>query len=244
MLSILRRQAEVLEKELVEARQLMEVLKRRQAEHDAVVKVKDERIGELEEELSRRRPLNERVLCIACAGTRDEADADDGDAETPKEEPKEEPKVDVEQVLGRLEQLKRRLSCTESRLTSTELEKALLELQLETRTSKIRRELTRELETVRKTAREALTSYAKSKHQAEEAERALGASKDECACGRSHSGAPLRPTTHPLPSLPLTPELGRSLVAAQACDDARRDGRAAWRPQAARRADRVSDAGA
>ena len=210
MLSILRRQAVILEKELVEARQQMEVLKRRQAEHDAVLKAKEERISELEDELSRRRPLNERVLCIACGGTRGEVEGEE-DAEGPTEEPKEEPKVDVDEVLQRLEQLKKKLLSTESRLTSAELEKALLELQLETRTSKIKRELTRELETVRKTAREALTSFAKAKHRADEAEKALGASKDECVCRRPHSAPQHGPVTTAVPrALPL--QLLRSRV--------------------------------
>jgi hypothetical protein len=43
MLTILMKQSQLLEKELFEDRAQMEVLKRRQAEHDAVVKEKDEK---------------------------------------------------------------------------------------------------------------------------------------------------------------------------------------------------------
>ena len=169
MLTILMKQSQLLEKELFEDRAQMEVLKRRQAEHDAVVKEKDEKIAELEEELSKRRPLDQRVLCVACGRVA-------GEVEEKKEaapEPKKEPDIDTAEILAKLELLKKKLMSTETKLTSAELQKAILELQLETKTSKIRRELTRDLENIQARAREALATVAKTKEQAQAAERKL-----------------------------------------------------------------------
>ena len=167
MLTILMKQSQLLEKELFEDRAQMEVLKRRQAEHDAVVKEKDEKIAELEEELSKRRPLNQRVLCVACGRVAGEVE------EEAVPEPKKEPEIDTAEILAKLELLKKKLMSTETKLTSTELQKAILELQLETKTSKIRRDLTRDLENIQARAREALATVAKTKEQAQAAERKL-----------------------------------------------------------------------
>ena len=168
MLTILMKQSQLLEKELFEDRAQMEVLKRRQAEHDAVVKEKDEKIAELEEELSKRRPLDQRVLCVACGRVAGEVEEEEA-----APEPKKEPEIDTAEILAKLELLKKKLMSTETKLTSAELQKAILELQLETRTSKIRRELTRDLENIQARAREALATVAKTKEQAQAAERKL-----------------------------------------------------------------------
>ena len=168
MLTILMKQSQLLEKELFEDRAQMEVLKRRQAEHDAVVKEKDEKIAELEEELSKRRPLDQRVLCVACGRVAGEVEEEEA-----APEPKKEPEIDTAEILAKLELLKKKLMSTETKLTSAELQKAILELQLETKTSKIRRELTRDLENIQARAREALATVAKTKEQAQAAERKL-----------------------------------------------------------------------
>ena len=76
MLSILRKQSQQLEKELLEARQALDALKRQQAEHDAAILQKDEKIAELEEEIRHRRPLDELVLCRACGKPAEEEEED------------------------------------------------------------------------------------------------------------------------------------------------------------------------
>ena len=162
MLSILRRQSETLEKELLECRQQLEQTKRTQSEHATVVASKDAQIAELERELSRRRPLDEVILCRACGSSTDE-----------EEDPQPETPMAVDTVLLRLEELKKALRATESRLSQSELEKAMAELQLITHTSRLRRDLTRELDGVRAAAREAASKAAKSLEVAKATERKI-----------------------------------------------------------------------
>ena len=168
MLSILRRQAELLEKELLEARQSLDVLRRKQAEHDAIVNAKDERIKELESELAKRQPLGESILCIACGKS---AQGEEEDAAEKGSGDVADIVVNKQEVLDKLEALKKKLLCTESKLTSAELEKSILELQLETKTSRIRRELTRELDGARAAGREAAAMAAKDLRAAQNAEQ-------------------------------------------------------------------------
>ena len=145
MLSILRMQSKQLEKELLETRQQLEPLKRAAKEHDAIVTTKDSRIAELEAELAKMRPLDEVVLCRACGRSADD------EPEPPDPEP--EPPLVTADVLSKLEELMKRLSKTESKLTSTELAKELAELQLITKTSKLRRDFNRDLENVKTAAK-------------------------------------------------------------------------------------------
>lgn len=169
MLSILRRQSLTLEKELLESRQALEALRRTQAEHDALIASKNERIAELEKELSGRRPLEEVILCRACGRPADEEIDPVSDT------------IAVDTVLKGLDELKKRLRSTESKLTQSELEKSLAELQLLTHTSKLRRDLTRELEGARAAAREAAAKAAKALQAAKAAERKAA---DELAAGK------------------------------------------------------------
>ena len=74
MLSILRVQSKQLEKELLETRQALEVLKRKEKEFDQVIAERDERIKDLEEELRRSAVAKDdfgRVLCNACGRSAD-----------------------------------------------------------------------------------------------------------------------------------------------------------------------------
>lgn len=190
MLSILRRQSVTLERELIEARQALEPLKRAVAEHEAVVAAKDERIKELENELRKRQPLDEVVLCRACGKAADAAEAADDAAASagpwagsslgqvappPKAVPDA---LSIDTVCKSLDELKKRLRKTESKLTSAELEKSLAELQLLTQTSKLRRDLTRDLETTRTLAKAAAEKAAAELAAARAAERVA---KDEAA---------------------------------------------------------------
>ena len=132
----------------------MDKLKRQQAEHDAIVKEKDERIRQLEEELSQRRPFDEileRSLCRACGKSFEEREEE--------EEKKQSATLERDDVIKGLEDLKKKLRGTESKLTHTELEKSLVELQLITQTSKIRRDLSREVEGVKEAARQAAARH-------------------------------------------------------------------------------------
>ena len=134
MLSILRRQSQLLEKELLDLRQA------KQAAEAALVP-KDEKIKELEEELKNREVARkeEVVLCRACgSGSR-------SDFVEPDPEPPPEPKP-VEAVCSALEELQKKLRAAESQVTMLELEKNLLDLQLITKTSKLRRDLERDLQ--------------------------------------------------------------------------------------------------
>lgn len=190
MLSILRRQAVLLEKELLEDRQKLEVLKRKQEEHDAIVKTKDERIAELEDELSKRRPMYERILCVACGKSAEEEEGE----EEKKEEEKKEPEVNTDAVLKKLEELKRKLMSTETKLTSAELAKSLLELQLETRTSKVKREMTRDLDGAKAAAKAAADKAAKELRAARATERKLSdeLAAQEVAMAELRSGSKRR----------------------------------------------------
>jgi hypothetical protein len=140
MLSILRRQSQNLEKELLETRQALAALKRTQAEHDAVLAARDERIRDLE-------------LLLELRGAKEDEDA--VVAEATPEPAAVVTKVTSSAVLEQLEALKKKLLRTESNLTTTELQKEMAELQLLTQTSKIRRELTRDLDGTRAAAKQA-----------------------------------------------------------------------------------------
>ena len=151
MLAILRTQAKQLEKELLETRQQVEPLKRAAKEHAAVVAELEKKIAELEAELLRRRPLSDLILCRACGRSADE---------DPEPEAPEAPLVTAE-VISALDELRKRLLSMQSKLTRTELAKELAELQLFTQTSKLRRELGRDLEVAQNAARAATAHAAK-----------------------------------------------------------------------------------
>jgi chromosome segregation ATPase len=155
MLSILRQQSRQLEKELLDVRQQLARFKGAQAEHEAALAERDARIATLEEELGRRR----------------------GDEREEEEEEEEEPappaQLVTEDVLSKLNELQRQLRAAESRLTTAELEKSLAELQLLTHTSRLRRDLERELDGVRAAAKQAAAKAATELSVARSTERML-----------------------------------------------------------------------
>jgi hypothetical protein len=150
MLSILRVQAKQLEKELLDTRQELTQLKRSEAEHATTLAERDSKIAALEEELAARVVEEESVPAAA-------------------PEPVE---LVTDDVLKKLDELKKQLRATESKLTSVTLEKSLAELQLLTHTSKIRRDLTRDLDGAQAAAKAAAAKAATELQAARAAERA------------------------------------------------------------------------
>ena len=167
MLSILRKQSQQLEKELLEARQALDALKRQQAEHDAAILQKDEKIAELEEEIRHRRPLDELVLCRACGKPAEEEEEDWEKVE--QEQAAAVSKAQKDELLQKLEELKKVLTRTRSDLTTAELQKSLAELQVLTAGNKVRREMSKEIDEAKAAARTAKSN----------AERDVAAAKAE-----------------------------------------------------------------
>lgn len=151
MLSILRKQSQQLEKELLEVRQ---ALKAQQADHALVVAEKDAKIAELEH--ARQCNSDEVVLCRACAAIADDTSAD-GEGAPAAAEPT---KLTTDELCSALDDIKARLRATETKLTMEELERSLAELRIITESSRIRRELTRTIEGTRAAARAAATKAA------------------------------------------------------------------------------------
>lgn len=167
MLSILRKQSQQLEKELLEARQALDALKRQQAEHDAAILQKDEKIAELEEEIRHRRPLDELVLCRACGKPAEEEEEDWEKVE--QEQAAAVSKAQKDELLQKLEELKKVLTRTRSDLTTAELQKSIAELQVLTAGNKVRREMSKEIDEAKAAARTAKSN----------AERDVAAAKAE-----------------------------------------------------------------
>jgi hypothetical protein len=153
--------------ELLETRQALVALRRSEAEHNAVIQAKDVRIAALEDEIKSGQQQRSEEAQTALP-----------EAEGGQSEPPAQPLLDASEIVKKLEEFKCKLQRTESKLTSAELEKSLLELQLITHTSKIRRDLTRDLDGCRAAAREAAS---KADHEREQAEATIRKLRDESA---------------------------------------------------------------
>ena len=158
MLSILRKQSQQLEKELLEVRQQ---LNKQKDEHEAAIAEKDAAIAALlaEKEEQQLAPN----FCRACARSTTAVEEEWQQVEAPPE-----PQISTDELCGALDELKKKLRSTESKLTMEELERSLAELRVVTESSRVRRELTRTIEGQRTAAKAAADKAAK---ELEEAQR-------------------------------------------------------------------------
>lgn len=150
MLSILRKQSQQLEKELLETRQQ---LNKQKGEHESAIADKDARIAALLAEREEQQLAPN--FCRACARSTTAVEEEWQQVEAPPEPPS----TDV--LCSALDELKKKLRSTESKLTMEELERSLAELRVVTESSRVRRELTRTIEGQQAAAKAAAEKAAK-----------------------------------------------------------------------------------